>query len=113
MTSWTRRSVMAAMGALPLGAARAGTAATGSWPSEPIRIVVPFGPGGSTDAVARLAAPGLQQRLGVPIIIENRSGAAGSIGTDAAAKARPDLARRVKPPAVSPSVPERAPAFQV
>ncbi|WP_161600761.1 Bug family tripartite tricarboxylate transporter substrate binding protein [Teichococcus oryzae] len=90
MTSWTRRSVMAAMGALPLGAARTGTAATGSWPSEPIRIVVPFGPGGSTDAVARLAAPGLQQRLGVPIIIENRSGAAGSIGTDAAAKARPD-----------------------
>jgi tripartite-type tricarboxylate transporter receptor subunit TctC len=52
--------------------------------------VVPFAPGGSTDAVARLAAPGLQQRLGVPIVIENRSGAAGSIGTDVVAKARPD-----------------------
>ena len=55
-----------------------------------IRIVVPFGPGGSTDAVARLVSPGLMQRLGVPIIVENRPGAAGSIGTDAVAKARPD-----------------------
>ena len=55
-----------------------------------IRIVVPFGPGGSTDAVARLVSPGLMQRLGVPIILENRPGAAGSIGTDAVAKARPD-----------------------
>jgi tripartite-type tricarboxylate transporter receptor subunit TctC len=70
-----------------IGKARADT---GSWPSGTIRIVVPFAPGGSTDAVARLAAPGLQQRLGVPIVVENRSGAAGSIGTDAAVKARPD-----------------------
>ena len=51
---------------------------------------MPFAPGGSTDAVARLATPGLQQRLGVPIVVENRSGAAGSLGTDAVAKARPD-----------------------
>ena len=62
----------------------------GSWPSGAIRIIVPFAPGGSTDAVARLAAPGLQQALGVPIVVENRSGAAGSLGTDAVAKARPD-----------------------
>jgi len=58
--------------------------------SSSIRIVVPFGPGGSTDAVARLVSPGLMQRLGVPIIVENRPGAAGSIGSDAVAKARPD-----------------------
>lgn len=91
MTPWTRRALVAALGALPAGRALANTpAATGNWPREPIRIVVPFAPGGSTDAVARLAAPGLQQRLGVPVIIENRSGAAGSIGSDAAAKARPD-----------------------
>jgi len=50
-----------------------------------IRIVVPFGPGGSTDAVARLVSPGLMQRLGVPFIVDNRPGAAGSIGTDAVA----------------------------
>lgn len=75
-----------------LGAALAtpAIAQAATWPSEAIRIFVPFAPGGSTDAVARLAAPGLQQRLGVPIIIENRSGAAGSLGTDAAVKAKPD-----------------------
>jgi tripartite-type tricarboxylate transporter receptor subunit TctC len=55
-----------------------------------IRIVVPFGPGGSTDAVARLLSPGLTQRLGAPVVVENRSGAAGSIGADVVAKARPD-----------------------
>lgn len=82
---------MAGMAALPISRPHTGAAAGAeTWPSEPIRIVVPFAPGGSTDAVARLAAPGLQQRLGVPVIIENRSGAAGSIGTDAAVKAKPD-----------------------
>lgn len=58
--------------------------------SNTIRIVVPFAAGGSTDAVARLVSPGLTQRLGQTVIVENRSGAAGSIGTDLVAKARPD-----------------------
>ena len=66
------------------------TTAEAPWPAGPIRIVVPFAPGGSTDAVARLAAPGLQRALGVNIVVENRGGAAGSLGTDAVAKARPD-----------------------
>jgi tripartite-type tricarboxylate transporter receptor subunit TctC len=58
--------------------------------SNTIRIIVPFAAGGSTDAVARLVSPGLTQRLGQTVIVENRSGAAGSIGTDLVAKARPD-----------------------
>ncbi len=81
---WTRRATLAALAAPSLARAQA------PWPNGPIRIVVPFAPGGSTDAVARLAAGGLQQRLGVPIVVENRTGATGSIGTDAVAKARPD-----------------------
>lgn len=84
MNGLTRRGV-AALPLLAAGAARAQ-----SWPDGPIRIVVPFAPGGSTDAVARLVSPGLQQRLGVPIVVENRSGAAGSIGTAMVARARPD-----------------------
>jgi tripartite-type tricarboxylate transporter receptor subunit TctC len=53
-------------------------------------VIVPFAPGGSTDAVARLVSPGLGQRLGHPVVVENRSGAAGAIGTEMVAKARPD-----------------------
>jgi len=82
----TRRATLAALPLLAAPPARA----QGTWPTGAVRIVVPFAPGGSTDAVARLAAGGLQARLGVPIVVENRSGAAGSLGTDAVAKARPD-----------------------
>jgi tripartite-type tricarboxylate transporter receptor subunit TctC len=78
------------LGALPFLAAPAVLRAQTGWPSGPIRILVPFAAGGSTDAVARLAASGLQPRLGMPVVVENRSGAAGSIGTDVVAKARPD-----------------------
>jgi len=61
-----------------------------SWPSGPIRIVVPFAPGGSTDVIARLAQPGLQQRLGTTVIIENRPGGSGTIGAGIVAKSPPD-----------------------
>ena len=80
----SRRAVLAAPLALPV------LARAQSWPSGSIRIIVPFAAGGSTDAVARLASPGLSQRLGVPVVVENRSGAAGSLGTAAVAQARPD-----------------------
>ncbi len=60
------------------------------WPSGPIRIVVPFTPGGSVDAIPRLLQPGLQERLGVPVIVETRPGASGAIGTAAVAKAVPN-----------------------
>lgn len=61
-----------------------------SWPSGPIRIVVAYPPGGSTDAIMRQVQPGLQQKLGVTVVIENRSGASGSVGTATVAKAPPD-----------------------
>jgi tripartite-type tricarboxylate transporter receptor subunit TctC len=61
-----------------------------SWPSGPIRIIVPFPPGGSVDAVARLAQAGLAQRLGATVVIENRTGASGSTGSAVVAKAPPD-----------------------
>ena len=59
-------------------------------PGTTIKIVVPFPPGGSVDAIARLLVPGLQQRLGATVIVDNRTGASGSIGTDMVAKSKPD-----------------------
>ena len=60
------------------------------WPSRPIKLMVPFAAGGNTDAVARIAANYFQNALGVGVIIENRGGAGGIVGTDAVAKAAPD-----------------------
>jgi tripartite-type tricarboxylate transporter receptor subunit TctC len=61
-----------------------------AWPSGTIRIVVPFPPGGTVDPIARMAQPGLQQKLGATVIVENRPGASGSVGTGAVAKSPPD-----------------------
>src|SRR5205085_7810455 len=60
------------------------------WPSRPIKLIVPYAAGGNTDAVARIAANHMQKALGVGIVIENRGGAGGIVGTDAVAKAAPD-----------------------
>jgi tripartite-type tricarboxylate transporter receptor subunit TctC len=65
-------------------------AQTASFPSRPIHWIVPYPPGGPTDLVARIVAPHLGERLGQPVIIENRSGAFGNIGLEAAARAVPD-----------------------
>lgn len=77
------------VGALALGLAQAATAA-GAWPDRPIRIIVPFTAGGIVDSVARIVAQPLSQRLGQPVIVENKAGAGGAIGTEAVAKAPPD-----------------------
>ena len=61
-----------------------------NWPAGNIKIVVVYPPGGSTDMIARLIQPHMQQRLGTTVIIENRAGGGGSIGTAAVAKSSPD-----------------------
>ena len=60
------------------------------YPSKPIRYIVPFPPGGSSDLIARAIAPRLGERLGQPVVIENKPGAGGMIGVDIVAKAQPD-----------------------
>ena len=60
------------------------------WPTRTVKVIVPFGAGSTPDAVARLVADKLQQKLGHPFVIENKPGASGNTGTDAIAKAEPD-----------------------
>jgi tripartite-type tricarboxylate transporter receptor subunit TctC len=73
-----------------LALACAGPLAAQTWPSQPIRMIAPFPPGGSVDITARLIAEPLGKALGQRIVVENRSGASGNIGMDAAARAAPD-----------------------
>jgi tripartite-type tricarboxylate transporter receptor subunit TctC len=76
MNGFTRRGLGAAALALPAVAR-----AQGTWPSRPVRVIVPFPPGGSNDAVARPLAEHLQSRFGQPFVIENRPGAGSTIGS--------------------------------
>ncbi len=64
--------------------------AQGAWPDRPVRIIVPFPPGGSTDTIARLFQAKLAEGLGKPVVIENRGGASGSIGAIEVARSQPD-----------------------
>ena len=76
--------------ALALAAASMAAHAADSYPSQPVRIVAPFAPGGGADVMARLLAQNLSEHTGKTFVVENRTGAAGMIGTDAVAKAKPD-----------------------
>ena len=80
--------VRAAVATIVIGFAGVATAQT--WPDRPIRMLISFPPGGSSDAIGRIVQPGLEKRLGQPIVVENRAGAGGMLAIDAVAKAAPD-----------------------
>jgi tripartite-type tricarboxylate transporter receptor subunit TctC len=82
--------VLAAVLGSGIGSGSSGIAVAQTWPDRPIRLVVPFPPGGSTDVVGRMIGEQLRQRLGQPIVVENKAGAGGTIGSDSVAKSVPD-----------------------
>jgi len=88
-SSLRRRSLIAAAAAPWLASAWQAAQAQ-SWPSKPIRLVVPFAPGGASDTIARLISDQLPRRLGQPVVIDNKPGGSTIIGVDAVAKAAPD-----------------------
>ena len=90
-TNWSRCGSLAGVAAL-LAALAVGNASAQAqtYPTHPIKLIVPFAAGGLNDVVARLVAPYLEKSLGQPVIVDNRPAASGIVGTDATAKAPPD-----------------------
>lgn len=86
-TTMKRRGLFVAAAAL---ATTSGTARAQNWPDRPIRLVVPFAPGGGGDTLGRLSAQAAQSHLSQPLVVENRVGAGGNIGAEAVARAMPD-----------------------
>jgi len=85
----TRRALLAA-GVCALGASLAPVAFADTWPSKPVKIIVPYGPGGAVDVVTRKIAQKLTEQTGQSFFVENKAGATGTIGTQMVAKAEPD-----------------------
>lgn len=86
-TSWRRRFSLAALGALGLAAFGAHAQ---DFPAKPVTLVVPFAAGGSTDLVARVVGEALRKELGQMVVVDNRAGAGGMLGTEAVSRAKPD-----------------------
>ena len=90
MTHFVRSMLAALIGAAAIMLPSIASAQSDAWPTRPIRMVSPFPPGGTTDLLARQLAPGLSQALGQQVIVENRAGGGGSLGTGQVAKSAPD-----------------------
>jgi len=90
MTTTTRRATLLALAAATLGAWAAPALAQDKWPSKPITFIVPFPAGGTTDVLARLIGQKLGAVLGTTIVVDNRGGAGGSVGSEMASRAAPD-----------------------
>jgi tripartite-type tricarboxylate transporter receptor subunit TctC len=86
----SRRTVALTLAALPVGLARIGAALGQTYPARPVRFIVPFPAGGSTDVGARLIADNLSRVFGQQVFVENKSGANGTLGVEEAAKSPPD-----------------------
>ncbi len=85
-----RRLTLHALIAAALSGAAPWVMAQDIWPNKPVRLVVPFAPGGSTDVIARMLGQQLSLYWGQPVLIENRAGAGGNVGADVVAKSSPD-----------------------
>src|SRR5687767_13626066 len=111
-TFWTAGAIVLAVAVIAatdaVGATKSMKDTSESYPNRPVRIIVPFPPGGGVDITNRIVSPKISEALGQQIVIENRSGAAGNVGADIAAKSTPDgytvFACNVASHGVSPAI---------